>query len=108
MEAALVFLLNEQTQELVLVGEKRRPPPEAELVLFRIAQEALTNVWRHSQASRSELTIGFSDSTLVMTVANNGRGFELPPRVGDLASIGKLGLAGMYERSRLIGGHAIN
>jgi len=87
-----------------VTGEKRRLPPEAELVLFRIAQEALRNVWQHSQASRAELTLSFSGNRLVVVIADNGRGFELPPRVGDLASIGKLGLAGMQERARLIGG----
>ena len=46
----------------------------------------------------------FGDDDLKMTVSDNGKGFELPERIGDLASIGKLGLAGMQERARLIGG----
>lgn len=86
-----------------IVGEARRLSPETELVLFRIAQEALRNVWRHSQASRTELAIEFSDTKLVIVISDNGRGFELPQRLGDLASTGKLGLAGMQERARLIG-----
>ena len=86
-----------------IVGEARRNSPEVELALFRIAQEALSNVWRHSQASRAELTLEFSDTKLVMFIRDNGSGFEMPQRLGDLASTGKLGLLGMQERARLIG-----
>ena len=107
--AALEFLADDITKsgidtKVTIVGEARRLSPETELVLFRIAQEALRNVWRHSGASRAELTIEFSDTRLVMLISDNGSGFELPQRLGDLASTGKLGLAGMQERARLIGG----
>lgn len=88
--------------DIRIVGEARRLPAETELVLFRIAQEALRNVWRHSHASRAELKVEFSDTKLVMDISDNGRGFELPRRLGDLAGAGKLGLAGMQERARLI------
>jgi len=105
---ALEFLTDEMTRfgidtKVTIVGEARRLSPETELVLFRIAQEALRNMWRHSGASRAELTIEFSDTKLVMLIRDNGRGFELPQRLGDLASAGKLGLAGMQERARLVG-----
>lgn len=105
---ALEFLTEEMTRfgidtKVTIVGEARRLSPETELVLFRIAQEALRNVWRHSQASRAEVTIEFSDTKLDIVISDNGRGFELPQRLGDLASTGKLGLAGMQERARLIG-----
>jgi len=89
---------------LGVLGSIRRFPPETELVLFRIAQEALRNVWKHSEASRAWVTVEFEDDKTVLTVKDNGRGFELPQRIGDLASIGKLGLAGMQERAQLIGG----
>jgi two-component system sensor histidine kinase DegS len=74
------------------------------LILFRIAQEGLRNMCRHSKASRCWIMIEFNDNNVVLTVKDNGKGFKLPDRVEDLAAVGKLGLAGMQERARLIGG----
>ena len=78
-------------------------PREAELVLFRIAQEALNNVRRHAEASKTTLTLGQSADSIRMSVTDNGKGFELPARLGDLSSIGKLGMIGMQERAGLLG-----
>ena len=39
-----------------------------------------------------------------MTISDNGKGFELPKRIGEFTSIGKLGLVGMYERAQLLSG----
>jgi len=86
-----------------VVGIKRRLPEEVELVLFRIVQEALRNVWRHSQATKAEITVEFGESKTRLTVSDNGKGFNLPPTIGDLARDGKLGLTGMQERAQLIG-----
>jgi len=87
-----------------LVGSVHRFPPETELVLFRVAQEALRNVCKHSEASRAWVTLEFGKDKVTMTIKDNGKGFELPERVGDLAKSGKLGLTGMQERVQLIGG----
>jgi PAS domain S-box-containing protein len=89
---------------VAVLGSERRFSSEVELLLFRIAQEALRNVWRHSQASRAWVTVEFNEGKTVLTIRDNGKGFELPKRVSDLASAGKLGLAGMEERARLLGG----
>ncbi|MCK4724122.1 MAG: sensor histidine kinase, partial [Dehalococcoidia bacterium] len=85
-------------------GAERRVAPEAELVLFRIVQEALRNVWRHSQATSAELVVEFNVSNIRITITDNGKGFHLPETIGDLAKGGKLGLAGMQERTKLLGG----
>jgi signal transduction histidine kinase len=90
--------------ELKVRGSQRRLSPEEELVIFRIAQEALNNVKRHSQASQVVTTVEFSDDEVKLTISDNGKGFELPDRIGDLAERGKLGLLGMHERARLLGG----
>ncbi len=87
-----------------ITGEERVLPVEVQLLLFRIAQEALNNVRKHAQAPSAILKLEFSDDNLTLTVSDNGRGFEVPKMIGDLAGIGKLGLAGMQERARLIGG----
>jgi len=86
-----------------VIGSEQRLPEEIELELFRITQEALRNVWRHSQATRAKITVEFNHDKTRITVSDNGKGFDIPQRIGDLAKDGKLGLAGMQERVRLIG-----
>ncbi len=90
--------------DMSVVGAVRRFSPETELVLFRIVQESLRNVWKHAGASRVWVTVEFGDGNVVLTVRDDGKGFELPERLEDLALTGKLGLTGMQERAQLIGG----
>ena len=87
-----------------ILGKQRRLPEEVELVLFRITQEALRNVWRHSQASKAEIKVEFEQNKTRIIVSDNGEGFNLPDKIGDLARDGKLGLAGIQERAQLVGG----
>lgn len=89
---------------LEIEGSERRLPPEAELVLFRVAQEALRNIRKHSQATEVIARIEFSAESVKLSIIDNGRGFELPGVLCELASKGKLGLIGMQERARLLGG----
>lgn len=88
-------------------GIQHRLPPEKELTVFRIAQEALNNVGRHSRASAVEMTIDFSDDALTLIINDNGQGFDMPTRTSDLVQSAKLGIVGMRERARLIGGTLI-
>ncbi len=90
--------------EVKVIGEPRRPSPEKELLLFRIVQEGARNVWRHSQASKVSITTEFTADKIKITIQDNGRGFRLPARLGDLASAGQLGVVGMHERAQLLGG----
>jgi len=87
-----------------VVGEEHHPPEEVTVALFRIAQEALRNVWRHSSATSAEITVEFDEGKTKITISDNGKGFELPQSMGDLAKNGKLGLTGMQERAQLVGG----
>ena len=75
-----------------------------QLLLFRIAQEALRNVVRHAGASQAMISVRGEVDRLNMTIADDGRGFQMPSTLSDLASTGRLGLAGMSERVRLLGG----
>jgi signal transduction histidine kinase len=93
--------------ELGITGEVQRLMPEEELVLFRIAQEALNNIRRHSRASRARVQVAFQPGRIRITVEDNGRGFNAPDRISDLVSTGRLGLVGMHERTRLLGGTLI-
>lgn len=89
---------------MAVLGSERRFSPEVELVLFRVAQEALRNVWKHSRASRAWLTVEFGDGKTTLAVTDDGEGFEVPRNTAELANVGKLGLAGMEERAHLVGG----
>jgi PAS domain S-box-containing protein len=88
----------------VAIGAMPLLAPETQLVLFRIAQEALNNVQRHSGASEASVSLECQDDELVIAISDNGNGFELPQQLSDFAGQGKLGLAGMAERVTLIGG----
>ncbi len=61
-------------------------------------------MWKHSEASRAWVTLDFADGKTTLRVRDDGKGFEVPRRVADLAKVGKLGLAGLEERARLVGG----
>ena len=90
--------------ELRVTGEERRLMPEEELALFRIAQEALNNARRHAGASRVEVQLAFCSDRVRMIVEDNGCGFDVPEKIEDLVSTGGLGLIGMHERARTLGG----
>jgi len=79
-------------------------PPETQLVLFRIVQESLNNVHRHSGASEASIMVECQGAEIRVTISDNGRGFKLPRQLSEFAGQGKLGLTGMAERARLIGG----
>jgi len=90
--------------EVEISGSQRSLPPEAELMLFRITQEALTNIRRHSGATNTTVKLGFSEDKIKLIIRDNGKGFDLQPGLSDLARTGKLGLTGMRERAQLLGG----
>ena len=108
--AALEWLaenVNREQETKVIVeisGTEREISPEAKLVLFRIAQEALSNVKKHSEATRAGVRLKYESDRIILTVTDNGKGFELPRRLSDMANQGKLGLTGMEERAELLGG----
>ncbi|WP_179393660.1 HAMP domain-containing sensor histidine kinase [Carboxydothermus ferrireducens] len=73
---------------------------EAESSLYRVVQEALTNIARHAMASRVRLVFRIKNENLILKIADNGRGFSLNP-----VSEKSLGLIGMIERISLLGGN---
>jgi len=91
--------------ETEIRGDQRPLSPDYELTLFRIIQEALANVRKHSQATRAMVRIEFNSNHIKITVQDNGKGFDMPARMGDFTRNGKLGLVGIQERVQLIGGN---
>ena len=87
--------------ELELSLPATRLPPEIETTVFRMVQEALTNVARHSGARQAVVTVTADDLALQVEIADRGRGFDA---TGALAKHDSMGLAGLAERVRLAGG----
>jgi PAS domain S-box-containing protein len=83
-----------------------RLPDAVEVSLFRVLQEALTNVHRHSRATEAEVHIGREPAHLVLQVKDNGRGIdpELLRRFHETGAGMGVGLTGMRERVRELGG----
>ncbi|NPT38116.1 cache domain-containing protein [Paraburkholderia xenovorans] len=77
-------------------------PDTVNTVLFRIAQEALTNIVRHAQASSAALTLDVSSEAVTLSIADNGRGFDVAHAfVGRRSGVG---LRNMRERLEALGG----
>lgn len=82
-------------------GDEARLSAQCELTVYRVAQEALSNVARHSQATHARVDLHFGDK-VVLTVTDDGQG--MPETAGRPGSAGGLGLVGMRERVTQAGG----
>ena len=81
-----------------------RLSPEIEISLFRVVQEAITNVIRHAEASRVAISLRLQGNSLELAVRDNGRGFDTNEVVERAAAGRHLGLLGIRERIRMLGG----
>ncbi len=103
--AALQWLVKEladRTPGKILVSADdyvRRLPPLIEIILFRVAQEALTNALRHSQAQQIAIAIRHSVDCVTITIEDNGIGFS------QTTGYAGIGIRGMRERIVSVGGH---
>jgi len=91
--------------EFMMQGETVRLPAETETVLFRITQEALTNVAKHAEATRVVVRLTIAADAVTVEIEDNGKGFEADRiRHSEQPSLSGWGLVGMRERTRLLGG----
>lgn len=90
--------------QMKVIGENQQLPPDVEVGVFRVAQEALRNVERHAKATKVTVTMVFSDKQVSLDVLDNGVGFEIPTTLDNFAANGKLGIIGMRERVDLLRG----
>jgi signal transduction histidine kinase len=81
-------------------GQEPRFTSEAAIALFRIAQEAFTNILKHSAAKSVDITLGLDEDAIVMRISDDGKGIP----AGRLNAIGSHGLASMRHRVRALGG----
>jgi signal transduction histidine kinase len=105
--AALHYLVDEERRRtrmdiaLDIQGSIKRVDPLVETVMFRVAQEALTNVARHANCKSAKFLVDYRDEQIMMQVSDTGTGFdprrELQPPHG-------WGIAGMRERAESVGG----
>ncbi len=88
--------------ELQAEGEPGRLPPDVEIGMYRIMQEALQNVSAHARAEHASVRIGFGPQAVSLAIADDGCGFDLPSVQAQAA--GHYGLMGLYERAESLGG----
>ncbi len=89
-----------------VTGAERRLPAAMELAVFRIAQEAVTNVERHAAAHRLAVGLGFEPTGMRLLVSDDGIGFDAAERPSGTGGE-SLGLPGMAERANLIGSRLV-
>jgi signal transduction histidine kinase len=94
------------TCHLTITGEARELDSQARLALYRVAQEALTNIRKHARTDRVDINLAYADGRTSLTVedfSSGGRVSASPPPVSASAG-GGYGLTGMRERAELLGG----
>lgn len=95
--------LNQRQIHYSVKGEERRLAADLELALYRMAQEALSNAERHSQAANIWLEVDYAQDEVRLLVRDDGVGFLLPEMPDQFARQGHFGLLGLTERAELIG-----
>ena len=81
--------------------------PEMEITAFRVAQEAVTNAIRHAAARKVTVSIRSLDGVLSILVEDDGKGFDVRGTLQGPATGKYLGLLGMQERARMLGGELV-
>jgi len=85
-------------------GEENMIPAEQKEVIFQVLRESLSNVRKHSRARNLWVVVDLSSAPWVMTVRDDGRGFDVRRVAEDPRKVGSYGLVGMRERAELMGG----
>lgn len=87
-----------------VTGEPITLDPEQELALYRITQEALTNIRKHAHASGVRVELIFDPESVRLETVDDGVGFELPSSLTEFAQLDSFGLIGVRERVWMLGG----
>ena len=90
--------------ELETVGPEDRLPPKIEMALYRIVQEALTNIARHAQAHTVHVYLARGETRLAAVIEDDGQGFPVEKVLSPQMPDGGTGLLGMRERVTLLCG----
>ncbi len=87
---------------LSIKGSESYIEPEKAIILFRICQEALNNIEKHASASRIDITIDYTSTPALLTIADNGTGFDTDATMNDPHKQDSTGLRNMLNRAKLI------
>lgn len=90
--------------DISVIGKERKMSSLSEVTVFRVVQEAINNIQRHSQATDGSVILEFDENSLSLKITDNGVGFQPPERLGSLVGESKLGILGMEQRILSIGG----
>lgn len=107
---ALEILVKETLQQngldisLARVGQAYRLSGDKEVMVYRIAQEALSNILRHAHATHARVKVFFQDHQFMLTIEDDGKGFSLPENLLTVAARGHFGLVGLFERAEALNG----
>lgn len=105
---ALNWLMDERGKDLPIKAEIIADPlpqltDDIELILFRIAQEALMNIRKHSEATEAKLVVTSDTEFITMSISDNGKGIPRQILNSSLVDKDKMGIVGMRERAHVIG-----
>jgi len=89
---------------LEVVGQEKRLSPEVEIALFRIVQEAVTNIASHARAESAHISLEFEEKSVSVEVEDDGIGFDFSRGFTSASVEQGAGLLGMKERAELLGG----
>ncbi|MFH1002529.1 MAG: cache domain-containing protein [Chloroflexota bacterium] len=89
---------------LEITGEERQLPPQVETALFRVVQEAITNIIKHSRAHSVVISLEFKPAAIAIEIEDDGQGFNVAAVSPRPDKVQGLGLLGMQERVTLLGG----
>jgi signal transduction histidine kinase len=109
LKRSLSWLCQELSEETNIEVEQHidiedvRMTPEIEFAIYRISQEAITNIKKHSAATKLNYSLWAKSGRIRLIISDNGRGFA-PPGQEKLRAAGKMGLVGIRERVRLLKG----
>ena len=111
LQAALAHYVEEWSERAAFVAafhavglEDERLPQQAEMTIYRIVQEALTNISKHARARQVSLILERRDDHVLAIIEDDGQGFDVDSTVNVPVAERRLGLLGMQERAALVGG----
>lgn len=93
--------------EVTATGDETGIGSRTQIFLFRIVQEALSNVQKHSQAKRVRVSVKIEDDSVGLEIVDDGVGFDLAAISADPGKWASFGLKGIIERARLLNGDAV-
>jgi signal transduction histidine kinase len=87
---------------LTITGSEYRLEPEKEIILFRICQEALNNIVKHSEAKNINIGLYYSANTFNLAISDDGKGFSTKEKLTTALDSNSMGLRNLLNRSKLI------